>query len=64
MIRDDGDFQRPVEYIHHNPVRHGHVTPTSDWPYSSIHRYIAEGLLEHNWGGVVDGHDNGVYGER
>ena len=44
-------------------MKHGHVTQASDWPYSSIHRYIAVGLLDSEWGGVVDGYDNSSYGE-
>jgi putative transposase len=64
MIRDDFDFQKHVDYIHYNPVKHGHSTQASDWPYSSIHRYITAGLLKHEWGGVVDGGDDNGYGER
>jgi putative transposase len=27
-----------VDYIHFNPVKHGHVKSPVEWPYSSIHR--------------------------
>ena len=37
QIRDENDFARHVDYIHYNPVKHGHVTDAIDWPYSSIH---------------------------
>ncbi|TVO74102.1 REP-associated tyrosine transposase [Sedimenticola selenatireducens] len=50
LIRDDEDFQRHVDYIHYNPVKHGWVKRASDWPYSSIHRYIKKGVLDPNWG--------------
>jgi putative transposase len=30
-IRDDTDFERHVDYIHFNPVKHGYVTQVSDW---------------------------------
>jgi putative transposase len=50
-IRDDRDFERHVDYIHFNPVKHGHVTPVSDWPHSSFHRYVERGLLAADWGG-------------
>ena len=43
LIRDDNDFERHVDYIHYNPVKHGFVKRPSDWPYSSIHRYIKDG---------------------
>ncbi|WP_229720811.1 REP-associated tyrosine transposase [Dyella nitratireducens] len=45
QIRDESDLQSHVDYVHINPVKHGHVARASDWPYSSIHRYIyGEGL--------------------
>ncbi len=53
-IRDDKDFARHVDYIHFNPVKHGLVTRVCDWPHSSFHRYVREGLLPEDWGGVVD----------
>jgi putative transposase len=50
-IRDEADFQRHVDYIHFNPVKHGYVTRVCDWPYSSFHRYVKNGLLPRDWGG-------------
>jgi putative transposase len=50
-IRDDADLARHVDYIHFNPVKHGHVTRAADWPYSSFHRYVARGQLPADWGG-------------
>jgi putative transposase len=60
--RDDADFERHVDYIHFNPVRHGHVTRVCDWPYSSFHRYLRNGLLPVDWGGEV-GEIQGRFGE-
>src|SRR3974390_1446199 len=37
-LRDEGDFERHVDYIHFNPVKHGYVTRVRDWPYSSFHQ--------------------------
>ena len=48
-IRDGADYQRHLDYIHYNPVKHGHVARASDWPYSSIHRYIRAGLMAADW---------------
>ena len=48
-IRDEEDFARHVDYIHYNPVKHGYVGCASEWPYSSIHRYIRLGLVDADW---------------
>lgn len=50
-IRDDDDYARHVDYIHFNPVKHSHATRVADWPYSSFHRYVREGILPADWGG-------------
>jgi putative transposase len=49
LIRDDDDFESHVNYIHYNPVKHGFVKRPSDWPYSSIHRYIKDGIIGEDW---------------
>src|SRR5262245_16696869 len=51
VVRDDTDLQRHVDYIHFNPVKHGHVSRARDWPYSSFARYVERGLLPLDWGG-------------
>jgi len=48
-IRDEGDYERHVDYIHFNPVKHGHVTRVADWPYSSFHRYVERGIYTLEW---------------
>ena len=48
-IRNEDDFARHVDYIHFNPVKHGLVSRVRDWPYSSFHRYVREGLLADDW---------------
>ena len=50
-IRDEADFERHVDYIHFNPVKHGYVTRVADWPHSSFHRYVERGVLAEDWGG-------------
>ncbi|MCD0423881.1 transposase [Rhodopseudomonas sp. BR0M22] len=61
-VRDDADFERCANYIHFNPVKHGLVSAPRAWPYSSIHRYIREGILPTDWGG--DGGHNCIgFGE-
>jgi len=48
-IRDDRDFTRHVEYMHYNPVKHGHVDSPAKWPWSSFHRYVKLGLYGKEW---------------
>jgi len=50
-LRDEYDVQRHVDYIHYNPVKHGHVTRVVDWPYSSFHRYVRDGVYSIDWAG-------------
>lgn len=52
QIRDETDFYHHVNYIHYNPVKHRLVQQVTDWPYSSVHRYIKDGILPKDWGGV------------
>jgi len=63
MIRDEHDYGKHVDYIHYNPVNHGHAPRAADWPYSTIHRYIAAGTVTRNWGAGEPG-EEGQFGER
>jgi len=63
LIRDDGDYEKHVDYIHYNPVKHGYVDRASDWTHSSIHRYIQQGIFDKNWGVGMNIKDNN-FGER
>jgi putative transposase len=49
VIRDERDYERHVDYIHYNPVKHGHVTRVADWPYSSFHHYVERGIYDLDW---------------
>lgn len=55
QIRDEEDFRRHVDYIHINPLKHGHVTRVVDWPYSTFHRAVRDGVYAPDWAGEVDG---------
>lgn len=60
MLRDERDFERHVEYIHYNPVKHGYVASPLEWPHSSFRRYVEAGLYEAEWGqGQIDFVDAG-----
>lgn len=53
-IRDETDFERHADYIHYNPVKHGHARRAADWPYSSFARYVQRGVYSLDWG-AADG---------
>jgi putative transposase len=62
-LRDEEDFARYADYIHFNPVKHGHVSRVRDWPYSSFHRMVRFGVYPLDWAG--DAADNrSRFGER
>lgn len=50
LIRDENDYRRHVDYIHWNPVKHGYVKRAGDWPYSTFHRHVANGIYPVDWG--------------
>lgn len=54
QIRDDRDFQRHLDYIHYNPVKHGHVNKANDWPYSSFHRWVRLGVYTKDWAAMPE----------
>jgi putative transposase len=52
-----------TDYIHFNPVKHGHVSRVRDWPYSSFHRMVRFGVYPLDWAG--DAADNrSRFGEK
>ena len=61
-IRDEADLERHIDYIHYNPVKHGYVRRVVDWPHSSFHRYVEQGVLPADWGGDL-GDIQGSFGE-
>ncbi|MCL5801911.1 MAG: transposase [Gammaproteobacteria bacterium] len=60
-LQNELDWQRHVDYIHYNPVKHGHVKRVAEWPYSTFHRYVKLGLYPLEWGsvGTQDGDEFG-----
>ncbi|SHK62294.1 putative transposase [Desulfatibacillum alkenivorans DSM 16219] len=49
-IRDAHDYRKHVEYIHFNPVKHGHAERPAEWKYSSFHRFVRQGIYPESWG--------------
>lgn len=62
MIRDDRDYARHMDYLHYNPVKHGMVKCVRDWPYSTFHRCVKEGVYLEDWGEAND-KEVGGFGE-
>jgi len=57
-VRDQADLNRCIDYLHWNPVKHGYVSRVADWPFSTFHRFVRNGIYPEDWGGegvVVDG---------
>lgn len=49
QIRDDVDYEKHMDYLHYNPVKHHLVKQVKDWPYSTFHRYVKNGFYSENW---------------
>ena len=50
QIRNDQDYEKHMDYMHYNPVKHGYVKNVMDWPYSTFHRYVCKGVYAEDWG--------------
>lgn len=58
-IRDEADYAAHVDYVHINPVKHGWVQQVADWPHSTFHRAVEEGVYPKDWAGTVADLDAG-----
>src|SRR6266581_394834 len=45
-MKSDRHYWATLNYVHHNPVRHGYVTRWTDWPWSSATEYLAQTGVE------------------
>lgn len=50
-MRNDAHFWATLNYVHHNPVRHGHATRWQDWPFSSAMDYLSQ--MGHDFAAAV-----------
>jgi putative transposase len=49
-IRDERDYEKHVDYIHLNPLKHGYVKRVIDWPHSTFSPLCCGGgLLPADW---------------
>ena len=51
LIKDETGYRAYMDYVHINPVKHGLVKQVSDWPYSTFHRLVSEGIYPPEWAG-------------
>jgi len=42
VMKSSDHYLATLNYIHHNPVKHGYVEKWTDWPWSSAPEYFAE----------------------
>lgn len=44
LTRDEADYRAHMDYVHINPVKHGHCEKVIDWPHSTFHRLAKAGI--------------------
>jgi putative transposase len=62
-LQDERDFERHCDYIHFNPVKHGHVRATGEWPHSSFQRFVKLGIYPADWASEAES-DGSDFRER
>uniref|UniRef100_UPI00405617D1 REP-associated tyrosine transposase n=1 Tax=Candidatus Electronema sp. TaxID=2698783 RepID=UPI00405617D1 len=63
LLRDEQDYARHVDYIHYNPVKHGWAQAVAEWPWSTFHRYVQQGVYEKGWAGTSNSEAEEDFGE-
>lgn len=48
-IRNERDFQRHMDYIHYNPVKHGHTVCPHAWAWSTFANWVKAGAYAADW---------------
>jgi putative transposase len=48
-IRDISDFERHLDYIHYNPVKHGHARCPHEWAHSSFDKWVEKSVYKSDW---------------
>ncbi len=58
------NFLRHVDYIHYNPIKHDLCERAVDWPYTTFHRQVRDGVYMIDWDGMGwDGMENDITAE-
>ena len=52
-ISNENDYQRHLDYIHYNPVKHGYVGDPQEWRDSSFMGFVEKGFYGEAWGAEV-----------
>jgi putative transposase len=52
-IRDDDDYERHMDDVHYNPVKHGYVHLPREWKWSTFHRWVGAGVYPPDWGSAA-----------
>ncbi len=48
IIRNEKDFNKHLDYIHYNPMKHYNIAP-KNWKYSSFKKFVQLGFYDENW---------------
>jgi putative transposase len=56
-IRDADDFERHLNYIHYNPVKHGLAPCPHQWQWSTFQRWVQKDVYQHEWCCACDGRE-------
>lgn len=54
-INDEDEFEACFDYVHYNPVKHGHVLCPHLWKASSFHRWVQRGVYDLHWACQCEG---------
>jgi len=55
VIRDERDYERHMDYIHYNPVKHELARCPHKWAHSSFAKWVREGTYDDDWNCVCEG---------
>jgi putative transposase len=50
VVEDETELERLCDYIHYNPVKHGHAASPQEWPWSTFAQFVARGQYDREWG--------------
>lgn len=48
IIRDEEDFNKHLDYIHYNSMKHYNISP-KDWEYSSFKKFVQQKFYDEKW---------------
>ena len=54
LIHDEDDFMRHLDYIHYNPVKHGHAASPWEWRHSSFRKWVKQEVYAPDWAAPDD----------